>query len=67
MVFIVFLFFHDAERSLLLTVAWFSLKGMVFMVFHEAERSLLLTVAWFSWSFVVGQQGVQKSFEVAVR
>ncbi len=51
MVFMVFLVFHDAERSLLLAVAWFSLKGMVFMVFDEAERSLLLTVAWFSLPF----------------
>ena len=40
---------HDAERSLLLTVAWFSLKGMVFIVFHYAPNSLLLTVPWFSW------------------
>ena len=33
----VFMVFHDAERSLLLTVAWFSLKGM--------------TAAWFSYVF----------------
>ncbi len=33
----VFMVFHDAERSLLLTVAWFSLKGM--------------TAAWFSCVF----------------
>ncbi len=32
----------------MLTVAWFSLKGMGFIVFDEAERSLLLTAAWFS-------------------
>ena len=53
MVFIVFSVVYDAEMSLLLTVTWFSLKGMVFMVFDEAERSLLLTVVWFSWPFMV--------------
>ncbi len=45
--------FHDAERSLLLSVAWFSWKGIVFMVFHDAESSFLLTVAWFSLSWKV--------------
>ena len=42
--------FHDAEMSRLLSVAWFSWKGIVFMVFHDAESSFLLTVAWFSLS-----------------
>ncbi len=41
---VVFIVFDEADRSLLLTVTWFSWP---FMVFHEAERSLLLTVAWF--------------------